>query len=162
MVSLTGCNPVAFGFCRFDSYLAHNSTSPVYNTGEGESMKTKTKGDLAVGQSIAFYTKRGIEVLLPLGDKQKYDLVIEQGGDFHRVQCKYTSRKTSYRRYQLDCRVGGGNKSRLTHTKYKKSDFDIFLVYCEDGTIYEIPVDLIAGRSLIVVGSSKYEQYRQN
>ena len=53
-------------------------------------MNTKRKGSLAIGTAISYFTNKGITVLLPIADCDKYDLVIDEGGFLKRVQCKYS------------------------------------------------------------------------
>jgi hypothetical protein len=48
----------------------------------------KTKGDVTEAYLTARLLELGYTVLKPVGDNARYDLVIERGGCFHRVQCK--------------------------------------------------------------------------
>jgi hypothetical protein len=102
-------------------------------------MNTKEKGDLAVAKATVYFIERGNEVLLPFGDKQPYDMVIERKNKLLKVQCKYTNHKSEYGVYIVPVRVMGGNRSRNTAKTYEKGDFDILFVYTESGDIYEIP-----------------------
>ena len=121
-------------------------------------MKSKEKGDLALGQAIAYYTKQGCEILLPIGDKKKYDFVIDRNGNLFKVQVKYSGFKDSGG-FAVPLKVMGGNRSSGNNCKkYKKGDFDIFFVYTSDGTTYEIPYDVLEGKSSIIVGK-KYQKY---
>ncbi len=45
-------------------------------------------GEISRTQIIAALTLQGKSVLAPLGDFQRYDLVIDEEGKFLRVQCK--------------------------------------------------------------------------
>ncbi len=49
-------------------------------------------GNIAVIRAMKYFAELGYSVLLPLGDYQKYDLVVEKGERFFRVQCKATRR----------------------------------------------------------------------
>lgn len=52
-------------------------------------MKTATKGNEAEAMILAALIERGIEVAVPFGGGQPYDLVIDLGGfDLLKVQCK--------------------------------------------------------------------------
>lgn len=53
---------------------------------------TKTIGETTEAIVLAEFVKAGFPVLLPFGDNQRYDLVIEAGGRFLRVQCKTAHR----------------------------------------------------------------------
>jgi hypothetical protein len=46
-------------------------------------MNSKQKGDIALAKAIAYYIEAGYEVLLPIGDKRPYDLVIEDVSILH-------------------------------------------------------------------------------
>lgn len=105
-------------------------------------MKSKEKGDIAVAKAISYFIERREEVLLPFGDKQSYDLVVERGKSFFRVQCKFTSHKSEYGIYKAPLRVMGGNRSRNSAKTYSKSDFDILFVYTDNGDMYEIPCEI--------------------
>ena len=123
-------------------------------------MNTKEKGDVAVGLAIAHFVSEGKEVLLPIGDKQKYDLVIEDNGKFFKIQCKYTSYNAKGKRsYVAPLYVGGGNKSSNRHLHYKTGDFDLFFVATPDGS-YLIPWDVLKRLKKEVALSHKYSEYK--
>jgi len=52
---------------------------------------TQKKGDTAVAQAIASFTKAGYDVSLPLTESAAYDLIVDTGRDLKRVQVRYTS-----------------------------------------------------------------------
>ena len=45
-------------------------------------------GERSEAQILARMLKDGVVVLSPFGDNQRYDLVVDEGGEFIRVQCK--------------------------------------------------------------------------
>lgn len=51
-------------------------------------MNTKRIGDISEGEITIALLKAGKNVLKPVGDNNRYDLVIEDSGQFFRVQCK--------------------------------------------------------------------------
>ena len=51
----------------------------------------KSIGEVSEAVVMAEFLKAGFPVLLPSGDSQRYDLVVEAGGSFLRVQCKTAS-----------------------------------------------------------------------
>jgi hypothetical protein len=118
-------------------------------------MKTKEKGDIALSKAISYFVEIGYEVLLPLGDRRPYDLVVEYpDGILKKVQCKFTSCKSSYGKYVIPLRVMGGNRSRNDAVKYQKKDFDILFVYTETKDIYVIPFCEIKSTSSININKS--------
>jgi len=52
---------------------------------------TKVTGDTTEAIILAEFLKAGFPVLIPFGENHRYDLVIEAGGRFLRVQCKTAS-----------------------------------------------------------------------
>jgi hypothetical protein len=51
-------------------------------------MNSKDVGDATEAAVLAALTASGYSVSVPFGDNDSYDLVVEDGGRFHRVQCK--------------------------------------------------------------------------
>lgn len=122
-------------------------------------MKSKEKGDIALGKAIAYYTEKGIEVLLPIGDKKKYDFVIDNNG-FKKVQCKYTSHKSPYGIYRVPLRVMGGNQSYQYAASYKEGDFDLLFVVTADKRVFEIPYEAIKNNKNAVALGKNYKQFQ--
>lgn len=48
----------------------------------------KAIGDKSVGKILSVFLDSDKIVLFPFGDKERYDLVVDENGDFIRVQCK--------------------------------------------------------------------------
>ena len=51
---------------------------------------TQRKGDIAVSQAIARFTKMGYDVALPLTESASYDLIVDIGQTLKRVQIRYS------------------------------------------------------------------------
>ena len=49
---------------------------------------SKTVGDVTEGQILAALLRFGKVVLVPFGDNQRYDFVVDENGLFVRIQCK--------------------------------------------------------------------------
>ena len=97
-------NLASEGLRRFDSYTTHH-------------MNTKDFGTLGEIKAMAYYAELGYEILVPMGDRRKYDFVIEKDGELIRVQVKCTTVK------EVDLRTTGGRKVK-TAKKYVEGDFD--------------------------------------
>ena len=102
-------------------------------------LHTKSKGDVAEAYVTAPLLELGKAVLKPLGDNQRYDLVIDDGGRFVRVQCKtaQTGKGGDYLCFPA-C-------STYNHTGYGKKGYhgecDVFAVfYPPTRAVYLIPV----------------------
>lgn len=93
----------------------------------------------------------GYEVLLPIGDKQPYDLVVDKNGLLLKVQCKYTSHKEKSGNYSVSLRITGGNQSFNGAKKYQPGDFDLLFVYTQDGERYEFPSELAVNRNSLTM-----------
>jgi hypothetical protein len=125
-------------------------------------MNTKQKGDLAVGRAIAHYLEHGQEVMIPIGDKRPYDLVIERGDVLQKVQCKFTAAKTPCGVFTASLRVTGGNQSFHTAKSYEEGDFDLLFVCTSDGELYEFPAEAVKGNKCSVNLGKRYDHYRLN
>ena len=125
-------------------------------------MNSKRKGSLAVGEAIANFISKGITVLIPISDCDKYDLVIDENGVFKRVQCKYSGGKESSGAYIAYLYTYGGYREKTYHTKYKDGDFDLLFVYCGNKDKYLIPAEKIMGKSKISVGKRSWKEYLIN
>lgn len=123
------------------------------------------KGNFAPASAIKYFTLCRYVVSIPLADTAKYDLVVERDGDIKRVQCKYTGSKTKYSAYQVPLFVCGGNKTAGSKRwLYKRTDFDLLYVLCENGREYVIPCSEIPeGQVALVLGKpglwAKWEEY---
>ena len=51
-------------------------------------LTSKAKGEIAEAVVIATFAKKGYVILKPMGDNLRYDLVIDRGNGFERVQIK--------------------------------------------------------------------------
>jgi hypothetical protein len=54
---------------------------------------TQRKGDFAVAQAIATFTKAGYDVSLPLTESAAYDIVVDYNNQLKRVQVRFFSGK---------------------------------------------------------------------
>src|SRR5579862_6821785 len=52
---------------------------------------TQRKGDIATSRAIAVFTAMGYDVSIPLTESAAYDLIVDDGHQLARVQCKFTS-----------------------------------------------------------------------
>lgn len=104
---------------------------------------TKAVGDASVGAVLAKLLKNNKSVLIPFGDKDRYDLVVDDGG-FKRIQCKTGRiRKGSlvFDTKTVVRKAGGGWRKKL----YDSTEIECFGVFCpEIDKVYIIPVDVVA------------------
>jgi hypothetical protein len=103
----------------------------------------KQKGEAGEAIVIAKLLYEGYAVLKPIGDNQRYDVVIDRGKKFERAQIKSNWCKTKdFVRIQV--RSIRGNRT-VNSTKTYKNECDVFLVY-HDFTkkVFIIPMSVIA------------------
>ena len=69
--------------------------------------QTQRKGDLATARAVATFTAMGYDVSIPLTESAAYDLVVDDGRELARVQCKFVGNP----RGQVDLRSVHSNSS---------------------------------------------------
>ena len=111
-------------------------------------MDTKRIGDVSQLMVEAALLVKGYSVLVPIGDNDRYDFVIEKDGDFKKVQCKTGRIKSGAVRFRT-C-----NYNRKGERNSYAGEVDYFGVYCPDnGMCYLVPSNEVgvAGCNLRVV-----------
>src|SRR5262249_46585104 len=99
--------------------------------------------ELAEAVVMAEFIRAGFVVLTPFGD-QRYDLVIEAGGRFLRVQCK-TAHRVGWNG-DRSCLAFHARSIRYQASKRIEQSYrgaaDLFAAYSPDtGLVYVLPVD---------------------
>lgn len=101
--------------------------------------ETKDKGDMVEALVQAEFIRRGFTVLRPFGENNRYDLVVDVGGDFLRIQCKHAPYKHGC--IKCDFRIGtipNGNK----YETYREGEIDGYAIYCKElDELYWIPFE---------------------
>ena len=84
-----------------------------------------------------FLIEHGFNVLTPIGNYQKYDLVIEKNNKFYRIQIKHSTEKENsfLVRTKYDVRDNGKVRKEV----YQKEDVDYFMTEFQ-GIFYMFPV----------------------
>lgn len=100
-------------------------------------MNPKAIGEISEGVVLAHMIKRGVPVLIPFGNNQRYDMVIEEEGELIRAQVK-TGRLADGCVIFKTSSVNGFTGKRTMYV----GSADIFLVYCpETEQVYRVPVE---------------------
>jgi hypothetical protein len=82
----------------------------------------------------------GYAVLTPFGENTRYDLVIDDGSAFARVQCKTGRLLTAAVRWPTCSSYAHHPNPKIRHRDYQ-GQVDYFAVYCaETGGVYLIPI----------------------
>jgi hypothetical protein len=120
---------------------------------ELEAAKATSLHPVDVGQRteaaiLAELVKRGYRVLLPFGVNQRYDLAIDTGERFLRVQCKTGRLRNGCIRFRTaSTRVN----TLRAFTRGYRGDADLFLVYCpETERVYALDVDEAAASQAVL------------
>jgi PD-(D/E)XK endonuclease len=103
---------------------------------------TQRKGDIAVAQAVATFTKLGYEVALPLTESAAYDLIIDTMEVIKRVQVRFTSEK------DVELRRIHSNSRGYVIKKTKKNAYDWLYVLRADGNEFLIKECLDSRRSV--------------
>jgi hypothetical protein len=101
----------------------------------------KVTGD---GTTLAVMTAlqaAGYAVLVPFGENTRYDLVIDDGVDLARVQCKTGRLRNGAVRFNACSSYAHHRSSRFTSRSYL-GEIDYFAVYCRDtANVYLVPIE---------------------
>lgn len=119
---------------------------------------SKKQGDAGLGQAIAYFTKLGYEVAIPLTDSADWDLVVEIDGVLKKIQVK-TSVQIRNDIEVFQAEVKGGNKSSSTKKCIQDQDWDmIFLHHLLTGKQALIPKSSLTTSGQINLGN-KYKEF---
>jgi hypothetical protein len=109
----------------------------------------KTVGDRTTAHVLVALLDVYKCVLVPFGDNQKYDLLVEREGAFTRVQCKTGRLRNGAIRFNT-CSVDyhhPSNRGTKPYRHHYRGVADFFGVYCPDtGAVYLVPVDEVGLR----------------
>jgi PD-(D/E)XK nuclease superfamily protein len=101
----------------------------------------KRRGEWSELQFMARAAKNGLRLAKPWGDSSRYDVVVETGGHFVRVQVKSTANRQPNGGYV--CGVHPCPRSEL----YKRGDFDFLAAYViPEDVWFIIPAGVIVCR----------------
>lgn len=101
-------------------------------------MHTKTKGTIAELKIASRLLEDGWKVLFPLGENNRYDLVVEKGGKFVRIQVKYVTQKKG----SLDVNCSSSNNWSVL--PYNSNEIDYIAVFnASNEEMYFLPISLM-------------------
>ena len=118
---------------------------------------TKAAGDITEAVVLAEFLRAGFPVCVPFGDNQRYDLVVEAGGRFLRVQCK-TASLTSDRCGGKGC-IRFKARSGVHESRPYRGQADLFAAYSPDTRrIYVLAVDEVPGYRRLAAADARQKQ----
>jgi len=104
---------------------------------------TQRKGDIAVSQAIARFTKMGYDVALPLTESAHYDLIVDTGEELKRVQVRYSGvRQVALRRIH-------SNSNGYVVKKTELNAYDWLYIYKNSGEEFLIKQCLVNRNSIV-------------
>lgn len=103
---------------------------------------TQRKGDAAVTQAIATFTRLGYDILLPVTESASYDIVVEKDGKLHRIQVRYSSSG------EVDLRRVHSNSMGYVVKKTKVGAYDWLYILSPTSGEYLIKKCLVDRRSI--------------
>jgi hypothetical protein len=119
----------------------------------------RKQGNAGLGIAIAYLTRVGAEVAIPLTDTQPYDLIIDDGTGLARVQVKTTTMKhPRWGRYSVTVQTIGRNNTGTVRKKFNPTDYEWLFVVCGDACCYMIPTDAITSRTVFYL-TRRYDAY---
>jgi len=105
--------------------------------------ETQRKGDIAVAQAIATFTKAGYDISIPLTESAAYDLIVEGNGLIKRMQVRYSTDGA------VDLRRIHSNSTGYVVKKPKKGAYDwLYVLKASSGDEFLI-IDCPFGRRSI-------------
>jgi hypothetical protein len=119
---------------------------------------SRAQGDAGLGIAIAYLSRIGVRVGIPLTDSQPYDLMIENGAELSRVQVRTTTcKRGSF--YFVSLKTIGANSTEVVTKLFDRAAYEWLFVVCGDATAFLIPTEAIDARHSIQLGR-KYERFR--
>jgi hypothetical protein len=112
---------------------------------------TQRKGDIATSRAIATFTAMGFDVSIPLTESAAYDLIVDDGQQLARIQCKFTSDS----RRQVDLRRIHSNSSGYVLKRAAEGSYDWLYVLDEGNSEYLIKECLAERRSVTLRDTDK-------
>jgi PD-(D/E)XK endonuclease len=103
---------------------------------------TQHKGDVATAQALSTFTASGYDVSIPLTESAAYDLIVDAGGELHRVQCKFSSTR------EVDLRRIHSNSNGYVEKRVTLNAYDWLYVLRPDGSQFLIK-ECHAGRRAV-------------
>lgn len=116
------------------------------------------QGNIGLGRAIAYYTSKGIPVMLPLNDSQKYDLVVDDS-TLKRVSIKTTRFKDKRGNFIVQLKNTTLGSSHNTIRRFDNKSSDILFVLTRDLVMYEIPTCEIKSTCTLTL-SKDYDRYK--
>ena len=122
-------------------------------------MNSKQKGNVGIGAAIAYFTRQGYNILIPLTDSQDYDIVVDIDGLLNKVQVKYTTAKAASGNYIIPLRSMGGTKG-VCYKTVIETDIDYLFCVTQDNDQYLVPIIELSNKNTITLSKEFSDKYK--
>ncbi len=119
---------------------------------------SKLQGNVGMAYAIAFYSKLGWIVSIPMTDSQDYDLLVDNGENILKIQVKTTTqvdKRTG--NFQVGLRTCGGNRKNYWAKTFNNNSSDFLFVVTSFKEFYSIPVKELEGIRTSISLCDKYK-----
>lgn len=123
--------------------------------------ETKIKGLVTELQCQTYFTQQGYNVLVPLGEDCRYDMIVDFNGILERIQvktCHLNKNKTGIEFSTESTRINTQDNIRR---KYSKIEIDYFATFYE-GKCYLIKVEECSTQKTLSFEKKQFNQYPVN
>lgn len=103
-------------------------------------MNSKQIGNITELETMLAFLKLGYNVLIPYGDCERYDFVVDISGKFYRIQSKTSKSNDENASFSFSCRSCNRKDGKIIHHTYSEKEIDFFTTSF-DGKVYLIPVE---------------------
>lgn len=121
-------------------------------------INSKKQGDIGMCYAIAYFSKLGYTVNIPITDSQDYDLVIDNDVELLKVQIK-TTRFIRHGVYVVALKTCGGNRSGQTIKNFDKNSSDLLFIMTEGGELYLMPKSEVYNKTSLAL-SGELDKYK--
>jgi hypothetical protein len=119
----------------------------------------RLQGDIGEAAAIAWLTRAGYGVWIPLGHSPDSDLIAQHRDRLFRVQVK-TSTAWRNDRYEVSLATKGGNQSWAGRVKtIDPARYEYLFVLVTDGRQWFIPSTAIEAKTMLLLGGPKYAAF---
>lgn len=123
-------------------------------------LNTKRKGMALEARIMTDLLECGCAVSTPWGDTERYDLVVDIGGNLLRIQVKSARTRNDGETIEFDCRSNRYTGKGIEHYKYSADDIDYFATAYKE-TSYLISVNECESSKVLRIGPAKNNQQKR-
>ena len=120
-------------------------------------MNSKKIGNITEIEVALSLMKAGLTVLTPYGDNERYDLVVDCGKRFVRIQCKTSHSKDKGASFIFSGRSTHRRDGKVTHCIYTAEEIDYFATSF-GGQCYLVPVAECKSDKILRIAPPKNKQ----